>query len=198
MQIEDLKGRFHAHITFLEALGVEVSTPPHGWKNTIILLEKGERKQTDVMVTRHFMLGSAKTPTVSSVMKILYATGTELKQQGREVTRVKLEHEDLPTLMPSIANYREAHVLVKMPKGWKFFMPVKGWVRSSNPMTQEAHCETFFFNKRFRRGTVEEIDHNIKAEVWAMMRLNKECTIVSTKIESTVYDSNQQLDQWWA
>lgn len=192
--IEDLTGNFHAHITFLTKQ--QQPQAPKGWKTTIILLEKGARKQTDVMVTRHFVVPTDKTPTIASVQEELNRVVETLKQQGHEVVRVKLEHESLPTLKPSKHNYRECHVKVFIPNK-ESFLPAKGFVFSRNPMETREDGRVMFVNARYRSGDIEQVDHQILLAVGLMKRLNPKCKILETKVETTVMDTNQWHDKWW-
>lgn len=194
-----LKGKFHAHITIWTNDNNFV--PPSGWKTTIILLAKDDRFQKDVMVTRHYVTDTLKTPNTSDIIDDVEKTAQHLRAIGHVVSRVKLEHESLPTLPISHSSYRECHIKVRKKVGSGIFIP-DGFVQSSNPMEVKGDVETVFLNARFYKGEVAWIDYQIKKEVNRLVGRNAvrgyQIEVLETKIESTVYDSNLALDKWWA
>lgn len=190
-----LTGHFHAHITFETDKEFEI---PSGWKQTIIILNRDNRFQKDVMITRHFMVGGNKHPTQKSVLDHLNDTEASLIDAGLKVTRVKLEHEDLPTINPSPFNYREAHVKIRTPIIGYVLNSVAGYVQSRNPMVVEEPTEIVFLNARYYKGTVEMVDAAIDAQVELIKKLNPSCQVLEVKKETTVHDTNLKLDKWWA
>lgn len=192
--VETLVGKFHAHITVHTDKEFEC---PKGWKTTIILLKKDGREQKDVMITRHFVLGSEKNPNLESIMNELHDTRKGLWGVGHNVIRVKLEHESLPTLSPTEITYRECHIKIKKPTETNL-ITVDGFVESSNPMEVTTTHSTVFLNARFYQGSVDNIDCAIDKVVEQLKALNPKCEILETKKETTVYDTNHGLDKWWA
>ena len=193
--LNDLKGKFHAHITVTAPEGE--FQPPKGWKVTIIVLNKGDRSQQDVMITRHFMVGSEKTPYFMHILPELLDANNQLLAMGLVPARTKLEHEDLPTVAPTAEYYRECHIKIRVPTGYDL-QTVPGYVQSRNPMEVAAEYTTVFLNARYYSGTVEEVDDNIDAAVMAIRITNPGCAILEVKKESTVVDTNLNLDKWWA
>lgn len=200
--VNELKGNFHAHITILTM--DEHFIAPAGWKTTIILLSKEGRNQKDVMITRHYVSGTVKTPTVQDMLNHIRITGETLIANGHTVIREKLEHESLPTLPISVSNYRECHIKIRKPRG-NVLIPVGNLVESRNPMVIAADHTVVFMNARFYGGEIEWVDLAIGELVTQLvknnqaMNLRDNCiAIIEVKIESTVHDSNLALDKWWA
>ena len=194
--LSDLAGNFHAHITVRVDDGKEV-VPPAGWKTTIIVLNKDDRQQKDVMITRHFKTGTDKTPDVSNIVTSVEMAVYVLECRGYEVIRGKLEHESLPTFAPSVEHYREAHVKVKVPNGVTL-NTIPGYVQSRNPMVTHDDYQVVFLNSRYYDASVRLVDHDVDQCVAEIQRINPDCEIVEVKKETTVFDSNHDLDKWWA
>lgn len=193
--INTLVGRFHAHITFVS--NNDDIQCPKGWKSTIIVLNKDNREQRDVMITRHFMLGSAKNPTFASIHKDCDLAKVQLGVAGYTVVRVKIEHEDLPTLPPSDRHYRECHIKIRKPVTYNI-VPVEGFVESRNAMEVTDTHSVVFMNARYYRGTVSFVDWKTDTLVQQFKDLNPTCEVLEVKKESTVFDTNLNLDKWWA
>lgn len=195
MNQHNLKGKFHAHITLLTEDDHFVA--PKGWKTTIILLAKGDRTQKDVMITRHYHTDTTKTQNVKDMVDNMKDTSVELFANGHTVLRMKLEHESLPTLNPTEQNYRECHIKVKKKVNDVLRIP-EGLVQSRNPMVVTDTHETVFYNARFYKGTVEQIDKDVEMHVLELVAMNQDIQVLEVKVESTVWDTNLQLDKWWA
>ena len=194
LQLQQLKGNFHAHITILHNGDFKRLS---GWKNTIILLSKDSQYQTDVMLTRHFRTNSHKTPDVYSILKVLDKAKMDLQSAGHKVVRVKLEHESLPTLNVSNQHYRECHIKYKVPHG-EVLKSIGGFVPSSNPMSVHDSFSHLFLNKRVYEGDCQSVDDTIRKQVQLLSNINPNCTLIEVKIETTVWDSNLNHDKWWA
>jgi hypothetical protein len=196
---DHLKGKFHAHITLWTSNSHFVAPP--GWKTTIILLSKGDRHQKDVMITRHYVSDTLKTPKTSDMIKDVEAMAQHMRAMGHIISRCKLEHESLPTIPVGINNYRECHIKVRKKVGTEMFIPA-GYVQSSNPMEVKGDMETVFLNARYYKGEVGWIDSQINKDVSRLVGRNAvrgyEIEVLEAKIESTVYDTNLALDKWWA
>lgn len=193
--IQQLAGKFHAHIT-IQHDGKDFQIPK-GWKSTIILLSRNDKQQVDEMITRHFFLGSHRNPDIESIRNDLNQAKELLESGGCQVLRVKLEHEDLPTLPPSASTYRECHVKYQAPLGTTLSHP-DALVASSNPMAVHRDYEIRFLNARFYEGSVEEVDAKIQYYVNNLVKENPQIKILEVKRETTVMDSNHELDSWWA
>lgn len=199
IQENQLQGRFHCHITY-EVNNDDEVKPPHTWKSTIVTLSKANRTMDDFMITKHYVIPSEKTPNVSALMADVHNT-TSMLSVSNKILRVKIEHESLPTIQPSQSTYRETHIrVVPYDTGYPSddFVLLKEWVRSSTQLNGWNKQESFFINRRFYSGTVEEVDAIIQQQFAVMKLLNPHHRFVEIKIESTIYDSNQQHDQWWA
>jgi hypothetical protein len=194
-----LKGKFHAHITLLTDDNEFIA--PSGWKTTIILLAKGDRNQKDVMITRHYVSDTIKTPGCKDMVENIELTSKQLTDAGHTVIRKKLEHESLPTVDVSPNNYRECHVKIRKKVGDVLHAP-EGFVQSRNAMEVVGDTEIVFLNARYYKGQTGFIDYTINKEVSRIVNRNANkgvhVEVLETKIESTVYDTNLALDKWWA
>lgn len=150
MKKSDLQGQFHCHITYTRNNKHVIVS---GWKDTIIIINKDDRYQEDVMITRHYLVPSKKTPTLQDVIDDIFRVKLLLEMNVR-VTRWKLEHESLPTVPITDAEYRECHIKIRIPKGYPV-IPPEGFVMSRNAMEKIADTETYFLNARFYEGDVE-------------------------------------------
>ena len=196
MHNDVLKGKFHAHITVRESTA-RTWIVPKGWKTTIIVLNRENRSQKDLMITRHFMLGSEKTPDMVSIMDEMELATQDMSAQGYDILRAKLEHESLPTLAPAHDTYREAHVKIQVPTG-VLLQTVPDYVMSSNPMVSYPEYKVLFLNARYYEGTTEEVDRHVDYSVAMIKQANPQCTVMEVKKETTVFDTNHNLDKWWA
>lgn len=191
----NITGKFHAHIT-IEGYN-DGFICPKGWKNTIITLNKNNREQRDIMITRHFLHGSNKNPDFKSIEQDCNDAKLELENNGSIVTRIKLEHESLPTVDPTINNYRECHVKIKKPLNINLVL-IDNFVESSNPMESHIDYSIVFINARYYSGTVDDIDIKIDNQINEFKILNPLCEVIEVKKESTIFDTNLELDRWWA
>lgn len=193
----DLKGNFHCHITYTTNKDTNLNFEVYGWKNTIITLNKDDVEQTDVMITKHYKLGSEKTPDYVSIIKNINDAVFSLEGYAVDVVRVKLEHESLPTLKTNQYNYRECHIKIMKPKS-DFVVSIPGFVQSRNPMEVTGTHSTVFLNARFYDGDVDSIDRYIDASVKFISTLNPHAKILEVKKETCIEDTNLNLDKWWA
>ncbi len=189
---DDLKGRFHVHLTLACD---EFNEKIHSWKTTVISLTRDKHNQLDVMLTKHYYIPSNKTECLQDIKNDISKAVAEVEKLGYQVLRVKLEHEDLPTLKPSKENYRECHIKIEIPKGFQFELP-SGWVKSKNPIQQKGATDVFFLNKRWYDSYVDEIENQVLITI---VRLTKKgISILEHKQETIVFDSTKGLDAWWA
>ena len=91
-----LVGKFHSHLT-LRGSEEEVRRAAKlvGGKVTYIDLSRMDstRKQTDAMVTNHYLTGAHGLEDEHDVLNLLKAKAKQLVDSGIEVTRVKLEYD---------------------------------------------------------------------------------------------------------
>lgn len=177
-----LKGKFHVHLTIENESPIKIKS----WKQTIVLLSKENRSQLDIMFTKHYFVPSIKTKTVDCIKKDVAKYVDFLEKLGVKVVRVKLEHESLPTNPPSVSHYRECHIKVFEDKLQQI---PDGFVKSQNPVEKGV----YFINKRWYSGGVDSIQKEVESVVTLLGDAVKE-----VKVESIVYDTNKQLDKWWA
>lgn len=203
IKVEDLVGHFHCHLTYLVAKdsSQEDVVIPHGWKNTVIVLSRVRRSMVDYMITKHYIIPSAKTPTIQAMRDDIDRI-KELLAKTNKVIRVKVEHETLPTIAPDETHYREAHMKVLFPNDLSpnlrcNFIALPGWQQSSNPNATTDKGDVYFFNRRFYEGTVTSVDKLIDEEINTMRILNPDYPVLEVKKESAIYDSNQDHDSWW-
>jgi hypothetical protein len=199
LNLTELKGKFHCHITYEIDNANEVK-PPHSWKSTIVTLSKAARTMDDFMITKHYVIPSEKTPDLSALMSDVHNT-TIMLMTSNKVLRVKIEHESLPTVSPSQSTYREVHIRVlPYENGYPAddFVLLEDWVRSSTQLNGWNKQESFFVNRRFYSGSVEKVDAIIYKQLDVMKLLNPHHRFVEVKIESTIYDTNLYHDKWWA
>lgn len=195
MIVDDLRGKFHAHITLNTDNHNFIC--PKSWKTTIIVLSKNNREQKDIMITRHFSLGKNNIHNFDSIIKEIENAANELQQSGHNVIRKKLEHESLPTLPTTLNTYRECHIKIRKPNDVPL-NTVDNFVESRNPMEIKDQHSTVFLNARFYKGTIDEIDNIINRAVEKIKVANPACNILEVKKETTVYDTNLLVDKWWA
>lgn len=195
MQMSEIKGKCHAHIT-IEGPNVRFSCPK-GWKVTIIVLNNFVQEQQDIIITRHFLIGSKKTPKISDIYEEMNRASDELTSKGRTVLRLKLEHETLPSFEPSIEHYRECHVKIKHPRNVEI-ATIPGFVPSRNVLEDVDAHRTVFLSARYYAGTLQNVDSTIDCAVETIKELNPNARILSVRKESIVFDSNLEMDNWWA
>lgn len=207
-----LRGRFHSHVTVqahAEAVAAFCAARP-GLKATIIDLADvaGQRKQQDRMVTAyHFSPGGAAG--MAHIAAQLARTADDLQAAGMPVLRIKLEHEALPTLEPfSPQQYREIHIQLHLPAdpgdrertlAWlRAQAPAFGYVPSQNPAQILADgSRHHFLNLRRYAGTLPEIDAQVQALCHHLQQVGG-LSIVEVKQETTLLDTHQERDRWWA
>ena len=184
--MSDLVGRFHAHV-YIEYS--ENLPRVKGWKQTRIELVKGDRSQKDLMFTRHFQVPSRRNPDFATVQKRVIDFSNKLRQ---EVLRVKIEHQEFKTLPISPENYREYHYLFLRSSEDSLPPILEGWVLSRN--LDNTDPKLLFYNKRVRHGNIKEQDAKAFNEAMSLEGVSLE----GFKEETVVYDSNPDMDSWWA
>lgn len=204
MNIEDLVGKFHAHLTLDapgEMDGLRKYCAGKSIKVTVIDLQGTAR--SDIMTTHYFMDG--KPGAVGRIMAELREKADVLGLAGFIVRRVKLEHESLPSIEPyTRENYREVHVKLEIPadayekaKARLFELaPVHGFVPSRNPREANEESVMQLVNFRFYDGTPSEADRKVDE---AMAAIGAECGVVKgRRSETVVFDSNIRMDEDWS
>lgn len=212
VELKDLKGKFHAHITVLckHLPALEAKAKANKAKCTVIHLEKDDQFQIDVMVTKYFFIKQDEDKTVFDFLDDLKVISADIESGGMKVLRIKIEHEDLPTLTPSQDNYWEMHYKCKIPtsEGGLVEEAVKGGilecmpilVASSNPFSTSKDYVIQFFNLRVYEGTPEEVlaIHDAHIGALSVILAAFDGELVESKREVIVYDSNHDHDKWWA
>lgn len=200
-----LNGKFHSHITIsskdikkaenlLKSLNI-------GHKITVIELSNFKnKKQEDAMITQHFH--TRKWQNYKNIENFLKNLVIIFEQHNIKVIRLKIEHEDVD-YNPSDCCYIESHIKVEIPLSQRenFLLKVKnipelnGFVPSRNPNEIKGIICHQFLNKRWYDGSYTDLKNDIEK---ATSILNDMCNIKEIKIESAVFDSNTNLDRWWA
>jgi hypothetical protein len=208
MEIKDLKGKFHAHITVLaKSLAVlEAKAKANKAKTTVIYLQKGDSFQTDVMVTKYFFIKDDEDKTVFDFLEDLKEIAADIESGGMKVLRTKIEHESLPTLLPSKDHYWEMHFKCLIPfedledikAGIQESIP--GMVPSTNVFSKKEQKAVQFFNMRVYEGTEEQAMETFERlqSVLSTVMLCFHGELIESKREVIVYDSNHSHDEWWA
>lgn len=207
-----VQGKFHSHITVAMDRSEDESAKIEGlrlWcrqrkiKLTVIDLSNQDRHQRDVMTTQHYRIEAYDA--VQQITDQLIELCDGLEADGYKVLRVKLEHESLPTLARfSEAQYREVHIKLKISpeeydhrfKMLKELGKVHNFVPSSNPNERKEEYVTQFVNMRIYDGDLANADTQISKVQDALNEHG--FTIAQTKAETTIFDTNLELDRWWA
>lgn len=203
-----LVGKFHAHLTFnLRDDQIELCREwcrEHKVKLTIVdLANSAGISQTDVMLTVHFRdndMGAVQRMTERLLELASLAEVAEFP-----VTRLKLEHESLPSL-PTFDKHRyhEVHIKLEIPADtfeadYQRLLALGdavGFVPSRNPYQRDKKIVTQFANLRIYEGTHEAADSQIERVTEALTQAS--FSIKEVKRETVVFDTAQALDAWWA
>lgn len=176
---------YHAHFTLDPDRRNVVSILPKGFKKTDIILENDIQTQTDEMITRHFKLGKDGFKTINDILIYCDKISKDLS-----CIRYKLEMTDGTFYPITDKNYMEIHCKVKENVSLNFV----DWVRSKNPKNLNITGDyEYFWNKRIRESkyTFLELKEIIKKEL-------SDINYTELKFEQVVYDSNSEVDNWWA
>ncbi len=204
-----ISGKFHSHLTIeanSKAEGERAAALVRG-KITMIDLQRDGRKQTDYMITHHYVTGHQGLEDQYDVTALLKARAQQLKESGIRVLRAKLEHEmldlqsnrrDIAASLASI--YTEVHVkcvidndrqqhLINIAKAY-------GWHPSLNPFAVADDGKvTRFVNRRFYDDVaLATIDRAVDELIPAIIPF---AHIKEIKYESAIFDSNVEHDRWW-
>lgn len=207
-------GKLHSHLTLSCSLDeAERARKLVGGKVTIIDLSRvdSSKNQTDVMLTHHFLVGKHGLEDHLDVLASLRAKAQTLRDTGILVSRAKLEHELLhPHSDPSEvsaslqqASYVEAHVKCKVDHknldALKRAASSFGWHPSRNPLHQQNDgVTTQFVNKRFYNETdLNPLEAQVDGLVSLLSGMPFQVDVCEAKIETALYDSNDQVDAWW-
>ena len=200
----NLIGKFHSHITVLDGSRasdiLDINNIRH--KATTIKLSGDGAEQIDVMITQHFH--TRRWGSYSNIKAEILRTKKILTDSGVAVIRVKIEHEDLPTIPPSEFNYRECHIKMRIPNSIycglisKLSQDTKlnKFRLSNNPNEVKDEYTHHFLNARVYSGTIIEFDSNVQEAANHLRGLG--VNVIEAKIESTIYDSRLSHDRWWA
>lgn len=204
-----IDGKFHSHITVHVAGDAEIERlrdfcRARRVKLTVIDLDDFRgRAQRDVMTTQHYRIEG--DGAVRQILSELQALTGELGEAGFEVVRVKLEHESLPTLpVFDGTNYREIHIKLRIAparfdEALAWLREVSGqwgFVPSSNPRAIHGDHIVQFVNLRLYEGTLAETEAVVESLVEALTAHGLD--VAEVKQETAVFDTNLDLDRWWA
>lgn len=204
--LSGIRGKFHSHITVQTADQGRLQAFCRERRIKVTIIELSDfsgRHQRDVMTTQHYRIDTPDA--VARIVDQLDALCGELSAAGFAVVRVKLEHESLPTLKRFTgANYREAHLKLHIePERYEEVMswlraqaPRLGYVPSRNPLAVSRGRVVQFVNMRLYEGTLADTDQRIDAVAEAIR--DHGVHVGEVKRETTVFDSNLELDRWWA
>lgn len=187
-----LLGKFHSHITVpAEHKELAISVLKMAgirFKATTIELSG---VQVDTMITQHFH--TRKFLSYENIETYVKDTARLLETFGAKVLRIKIEHEDLPTLNPRAERYRECHIKLRIYPNTKLPQDLQGFVLSRNPNEVTKEYEHRFLNCRTYSGTVEDFDEKVDKFIETIKE-----HVIEVKKESTILDTNLALDKWWA
>lgn len=212
-----LVGKFHSHLTIkcdtLEVLK-EAASLAKG-KLTVIDLAANKNVGRECMITNHFVTGYHGFDSSAHIIDHLKNVASKINSTlDAEVIRIKVEHELFhPRSLASQINqslyqydYTECHIKVLIPPT----IPIDcirqiaesaNWRLSSNPFSVSDDGIVQFINKRFYTNDNSGCDilTLINDSVDNMVRqIYPGVDIIECKIETAVYDSNADLDAWWA
>ncbi len=205
-----LAGKFHSHITIEAGSLAEAERAAkltYG-KLTVIELSRGERAQTDYMITHHYETGSRGLEDQADIEALLRSREKLLQDSGVRVTRLKLEYDATHgNVTPQDAElavaqgiYTEVHIRCVVDEGERAALvaaaAAAGWHPSRNAFAQVAEGLVQFVNRRFYGVTrLAEVDQAVDALVPQLLAVAR---LVEIKYEVAVYDSNGAQDAWWA
>jgi hypothetical protein len=170
-----IKKQYHVHLT-LATRDVEL---PKGWKKTTIVLVN-KQVQTDVMLTRHFVLGRGGVSTLEGVHEHIKKLGL------KNLVRVKVEQEEGFDQPISFNHYVEIHALCPQQE-----KPPKEWVVSKNPKNVDHDVKHYFLTKRFYEGaSILDVEAQAREELL-------DARPIEVRVEQVMCDSNRDHDAWW-
>lgn len=204
-----LIGKFHSHLTISAKSDDEAKRAAALVKGkiTVIDLSRGDKIQTDYMITHHYVTGFHGLEDSFDIISLLKSMARQINDSGISVTRVKLEHElldarsdrrDIPSSLDSI--YTEVHVkcvLAESDRGKLITVASNaGWHPSRNPFSKSDDGKiTQFVNRRFYgKSNLVDIDLIVDSIVKEISCIAE---IKEIKYESAIFDSNEALDAWW-
>ena len=206
-----LTGKFHSHITIDEVSlrDAQALASLIGGKATYIYLEGETKKQTDVMITNHFVTGKRALQDEIDIYNLLLKHKMLLSSKTK-VKRVKLEHEFLDPYTDRVnieeslnRKYVEVHIkcIVDSSAHAKLieFSKKEGWRPSTNIYAKTGQGKLVqFINKRFYKTsnpiTLDRLNLETNSMTKAIMSM---ADIDEVKYESAIYDDNEDLDKWW-
>lgn len=213
-----LVGNFHSHLT-IKSDDIDVlkkaATIAKG-KLTVIDLDAHGTQDRECMITNHFVTGYRGFDNADKIITHLKHLTSKINQTfDAEVIRIKLEHELFhPRSLTSQINqslycydYTECHIKVLIPPSMqltqiKELAELFSWRVSSNPFSVSDDGIVQFINRRFYTKEYSSCDilQLINKSIDDMMikLYNTGVDIIERKVETAVYDSNVDLDAWWA
>ena len=212
MNKEDLIGKFHTHFTVPENQLDRAVTILNRYKvrhkTTVIDLSNrsidGASSLRDVMITTHYH--TFRYGNFANIEKEVIETYKALMNNGVHVYRMKIEHEDLPTLSPTVHTYRECHIKIGFRKDnfksdldlLKMDGNLADFSFSNNPHSSDKDFIFQFMNIRSRSGTIDRFDSQIELTLRYLAEKYPDLVIFKPKIETTIVDTHRGHDSWWA
>jgi hypothetical protein len=213
-----LVGKFHSHLT-IKSNDIDVlkkaATIAKG-KLTVIDLDAHGSQGRECMITNHFVTGYRGFDSADKIITHLKQIASKINQTfNAEVIRIKLEHELFhPRSLSSQINqslycydYTECHIKVLIPpniqlRQIKELAELFSWRLSSNPFNVSDNGIVQFINRRFYTREYSDYDIlqliNDSVDDMIVKLYNTGVDIIERKVETAVYDSNVDLDAWWA
>lgn len=213
-----LVGKFHSHLT---VSGDDINILKQAaaiakGKLTVIDLYAQSLLDRECMITNHFVTGYRGFDSANQIITHLQQVASEInKTLNVEVVRIKLEHELFhPRSLESQItqslyqyDYTECHIKVLIPPSIQLsqireLAELFSWRLSSNPFSVSNDGIVQFINKRFYTNDYNSCDIlqliNDSVDDMIFKLYNTGVDIIECKVETAVYDSNADLDAWWA
>lgn len=138
------------------------------------------------MLTKHYQLGKKGINTIQDIIEDA-PNSAQLK-----VTRLKIEQDSDFFLQVTKENYLEIHMLCEGRRS-----PGGPWVRSRNPKSLAPDgTPRYFFNMRIYDSNGLSV--RSAANQVQMMLIIQGFDFLEFKVEQVVFDSNREMDSWWA
>lgn len=198
-------GKYHVHFTIHgtpdDARKVANIT---GTKPTIIHLYSSAKTQVDPMLTKYFSPRSDQD--VTTIMNDIRHIGNRITECGTPLIRTKLEYIDeiQDDLVLDDHTYVEAHLkMVALMDDYDTMLGTattlgkeNGFALSRNPNDIHRGKIRHFANMRIKTGNA--IGAKSRVRDIENILTDHGIAIQETKIELNVYDSNHDIDRWWA
>lgn len=200
--LEEFVGNFHSHITVSSEKGLAEFCHGRGLKPTIITDQRGNETKVSAMATAYHV---DKEPGAAiRIISWLHGKAADMRAAGFEVLRIKLEYEGYCHSGFSKDMYREIHIRS---------MVQAGEVEAKREELSKAmtdHGIEFFMSKNDANDKNRMVDQFVTARLYSGSELDAEkfrdrffrtvnsiVTVVEVKEETSIYDTNPRLDDWF-